>query len=291
MALTPSLRCGPAGWAHAHWSGLVYPRPRPRAFHPLEYLAQYFDLVEIDSSFHQPLRPEITRLWMKQVAHNPRFVFTARLGRRFTYERVLEDAEVHTFAEGLRPLARAGKLGCLLMQFPWSFRFTEENKQFFIQVRRTFHEFPLVAEMRHSSWMVDEALGVLMDYRVGFCNIDQPPHLRAMPPTALLTSSITCVRLHGRSAPESASDYLYPAAELDEWRPRIEHLAGLAPRCFVVTANDGGGKSVVNALQLQAMLGDGRREAPPDLLAAYPRELESFSAAGPVQSRLFAAVA
>ena len=31
------------------------------------------------------------------------------------------------------------------MQFPWTFRYTEENRAFFIKLRRAFREFPLVA--------------------------------------------------------------------------------------------------------------------------------------------------
>ena len=30
--------------------------------------------------------------------------------------------------KGLDPLAESGKLGALLLQFPWSFRNTEENR-------------------------------------------------------------------------------------------------------------------------------------------------------------------
>lgn len=142
MALPKALRCGPAGWSCPHWNGVVYPRLRRRGFHPLEFLAEYADTVEINTSFYQPLRPELTRLWMAKVAANPNFAFTAKLHQRFTHERTLDYADVAVFKEGLWPMLKAGKLGCLLMQFPWSFRFTEENREFFIGVRRAFHEFP-----------------------------------------------------------------------------------------------------------------------------------------------------
>jgi hypothetical protein len=56
---------------------------------------------------------------------------------------------------------------------------------------------------------------------------------------------------------------------------------------FVITNNDGAGMSVVNALQLQAMLG-GPMKAPASLLSAYPEDLAGFSANQPVQRRLFA---
>src|ERR1700719_3111963 len=153
--MSPSPRIGTAGWAYPHWNGVVYPQGGPKNQHPLELLARHFDVVEINSSFYQALKPEVVRLWMKKVEANPRFQFTAKLHQRFTHARVLEDAEVAAFKDGLRPLLRANKLGAVLMQFPWAFRFNAENREFFIRLRRAFSEFPLVAEMRHSSWMAE----------------------------------------------------------------------------------------------------------------------------------------
>jgi uncharacterized protein YecE (DUF72 family) len=300
MPLNP-IHCGPAGWSYAHWNGVVYPKAKPRGFHPLEFLAGYLDAVEINTSFYQPLKPEVARLWVTKVAANPRFLFTAKLHRRFTHDRVLDPAEMAVFREGLMPLLKSAKLGALLMQFPWSFRFTEENRDFFIRLRRAFHEFPLVAEMRHDSWMLDEALGTFIDYRVGFCNIDQPEYTRAMPPASFLTSGIGYVRLHGRNpanalgaysqdAPRQRQhDYLYNARELAEWAARVERLRRSAERTFVITNNDPGGKSVVNALQLQRALETGRDLAPPDLRGRYRGVLSDFRTGRPEQNLLFQA--
>lgn len=301
MPLPPNVHCGPAGWSYPYWNGLVFPKTHARGFHALELLAGYFNAVEINASFYKPLKPEVSRLWTVKVSHNPAFMFTAKLHRQFTHDRLLAPTEVAAFKEGLWPLHRAGKLGCLLMQFPWWFRFTAENREFFIQLRRTFHEFPLVAEMRHESWMRDEALGTFIDYRVGFCNIDQPAWVRAMPPTAFLTSPVGYIRLHGRN-PENAlggfakdasrkkqHDYLYTPEELAEWRARIERIRRYASRTFVIANNDAGAKSVVNALEMAASLGDSRRCAPAGLLRRYPEALAGFHAEGQRQEDLFTA--
>src|SRR5258706_5638 len=90
---------------------------------------------------------------------------------------------------------------------------THSDSDFVIELRRACDEFPLVAEMRNASWTLDEALGTLMDYRVGFCNVDQPSGLRATPPDAIITSPVSYVRLLGRGASDwtqedSAADYL-----------------------------------------------------------------------------------
>ena len=187
------------------------------------------------------------------------------------------------------------------MQFPWTFRYTEENRAFFIKLRRTFREFPLVAEMRHSSWSHDEAVGTLIDHRVGFCNIDQAAYTKAMPPTEFVTSPIAYVRLHGRNPqdwkqdfghaakPIARHDYLYKTAELMEWRDRIERLRQFAALTFVFANNDIGGKAVVNGIQMAELLGDDRHRAPADLAHRYPMELAGLKTDRPTQPWLFAA--
>ncbi len=294
----PPPRCGPAGWSYPDWCQTVYPRPKPHGFHPLEYLSQHFDAVEVDSSFYQDPRPEIVKVWLRRVSDNPEFRFTVKLNRRFTHDRRLDPAGIRAFRTGLEPIKEAGRLGCLLMQFPWSFRFTEENREFLIRLRREFGHYPLVAEMRHSSWMCDEGLGLLIDYHVGFCNLDQPQRAGAMPPTAFLTSAVGYVRLHGRSYGSwfeefeepprvvARRDYLYSPAELAEWKARIDRVRRFADAFYVITTNDAGGRSVLNALQLQAMFGVVRR-APATLAKTYRRQLEGFRPDAPVQRALF----
>ncbi len=299
MAEQKILRCGPAGWSYPHWDSVVYPRPKPRAFHPLEYLSRYFDTIEINTSFYGIPRQEVTRVWLSKVSGNPEFQFTAKLHRQFTHERCLDRDAVASFHRGLRPLLEAGKLGCLLMQFPWSFRFTEENRDFFIRLRRAFSAFPLAAEMRHGSWMREEALGLFIDYHVAFCNIDQPQRTSTMPPTGCLTSSIGYARLHGRGygrwfqefdQPRRRGrrpDYLYSPEELAGWKARIDSVRQFADRVYVITANDGAGHSVVNALQLQSMFGLGSNRAPASLARTYRKQLNAYRPDTPLQNSLF----
>lgn len=187
------------------------------------------------------------------------------------------------------------------MQFPWSYQFSAANREFLLRLRRAFHEFPLVAEMRHDSWLAAEALGTFVDYKIGFCNIDQPEYAHAMPPASILTSGIGYVRLHGRNgktarvpdlpavAGARQNDYLYPEVELAEWLSRIQHLARFAERTFVVFNNDGGARSVVNALQMRALLGQGRTTAPLGLRRKYPVELQQFGPRQAEQQWLFPA--
>ncbi len=299
-------RIGVAGWSYPHWEGLVYPKVRRGATHALESISRIVDAVEINSSFYRPIRPEYARLWVKMAESNPRFLFSAKLHQTFTHGRQISPSEAAIFSEGLRPIQKAGRLGALLMQFPWSFRFTSENRAFLIELRRVFHEFPLVAELRHASWLGEEAQGTLIDYKIGFCNIDQPAHTSAMPATALLTSRVGYVRLHGRNPENSVAsyrqdaerqhqhDYLYSPDELAQWRLRIEKFRQFADRTMVIFNNDPKGKSVVNALQLQNLYDPSRGAAPLPLVHQYRMALAGFRpapnrAAFAVQPDLFQA--
>lgn len=288
--LPSDVRIGLSGFLHPDWKGLVYPKEAAIRRHALATVSRFVDVIELDKL----PGPETASVWLHAVRDNPRFQFTALLPREFTYRRELQAGAIAAFKQGLWPLHKAKKLGAVVFEFPWAFRYNQENREFLIRLRRAFHEFPLAAEFRHESWSYDEALGTLIDYRIGLVNIDQPAYFRAMPPTAYLTSPVAYVRLHGRAGRQAFQEYeaparppyLYTRGELQEWRPRIERLSNHAKATFVVTTNSAGARSAVNALQLQALLTDTPREAPPDLLAAYYRELAEFRSRRPVQPRL-----
>jgi len=45
-----SIRIGTAGWSYKDWEGIVYPAGlKKKKMHPAEYLAQYFDVIEINT--------------------------------------------------------------------------------------------------------------------------------------------------------------------------------------------------------------------------------------------------
>ena len=79
------IRVGTAGWHYEDWNGTVYPRPRPRGFDPLETLSHLFDAIEINVTFYRVPDPSMTRTWVRRVASNPDFRFTAKLFRDLTH--------------------------------------------------------------------------------------------------------------------------------------------------------------------------------------------------------------
>jgi uncharacterized protein YecE (DUF72 family) len=260
MAKAPSqavILIGPAGWSYPDWRGIVYPKHKPRGFHELDYLAHFFDAVEINTTFYNPPRPEVVKGWVRQVEHNHNFTFTAKLWQGFTHDRNATPEDERIFKQGIEPLAEAKCLGALLLQFPWSFKNTAESREYVTKLCQQFREYPLVIEVRHNSWNKPEILGMLSELGIGFCNIDQPVIGRSIKPTENVTSPVGYVRLHGRNYKEwftSSGDpgerynYLYRLEELDPWVERIRHIAKESKVTFVITNNHARGKAVTNAL-------------------------------------------
>jgi len=283
---------GPAGWAYKDWDGIVYPPGLKRSQHPAEYLAQFFDLIEINTSFYGPLKPEHAKLWCRKVAAvNPGFRFTAKLYKSFTHAPggAVQPTSAATLdptgederqvREGFDVIASEGRLGAVLAQFPISFRNTLENRDYLESLIRRFHEYPLAVEVRHASWNNEGIIRYFMEKGVSFCNIDQPALGQSLRPTEHVTARIAYVRLHGRNYdqwfehehPQDRYNYLYSEAELARWKVRVESIAQKAEVTFVVANNHFEGKAAVNSLQLRHLLTGEKVRAPEPLVHHYPQ--------------------
>jgi len=283
---------GVAGWSYDDWAGMVYPSPKPKGFDPLAYLAGYLDTIEINSTFYRPPASKAAASWARRVAENPRFSFTAKLWRRFTHERAEAwgSADVDVVRAGLAPLMEAGRLGCLLIQFPWSFKREPASREWLGDVIAAFREFPLAVEVRHGSWNVPEFYASLAEHGVGAVNIDQPLFRHSIKPDAQVTAGIGYVRLHGRNYEnwfrEDAEtheryDYLYTKDELAGWLDRIHEVAERARATYVIANNHFRGQAVVNIAMLRRLAGEDTVLVPPDLWSAYRAPLESAGLVAP----------
>jgi uncharacterized protein YecE (DUF72 family) len=297
-ALLPhQVRVGPAGWSYSDWANYVYPARRPKGFHEAGYLAQFFDTIEINTSFYQPLRPDHAALWLDRVAANPLFIFTAKLWQRFTHDPSATLEEERAVREGFDVLRKAEKLGAVLAQFPFSFHHSAETVAYLKSVLTRFADYPLVVELRHASWQSTDTLDLLREYQAGFCNIDQPIIGRSLEPSAETTSSVAYVRLHGRrydtwfsddpaTPPSERYNYLYSTEELNPWVARIRTIRANARNTFVITNNHYQGKAVVNALELISLL-KGTTVKVPEPLRQHYAQLERIASQMPAEPTLF----
>jgi len=294
-----TIRFGPAGWLYKDWNGIVYPAIKPRGFDSLRYIAEFFDTVEINSSYYGPPTARTAASWVSRVDGASSFRFTAKLWKRFTHERdrAWSTEDVDRVRTGFDVLADAGRLGSVLLQFPWSYKRTEENREWLNDVVQTFREYPLVVEVRHASWLTPDFFRTLEEEGIGFVNIDQPLYRDSIGPTSHATSHVGYVRVHGRNykdwfrekAPvEQRYNYLYTPEELEPWAERAQELAAdpATREVYVITNNHYKGKAVANAVMLKAMVTGERVPAPSQVFETYADTVGDY--AEPVTSPLTA---
>jgi uncharacterized protein YecE (DUF72 family) len=285
MKTKRKIRVGPAGWSYKDWEGVVYPQKPGSKFDPLAYLARFFDTIEINSSFYRPFTASTAKSWARRVSEAADFIFTAKLHRAFTHERgKATGADEKAVREGLDTLAVEKKLGAVLIQFPWSFKNTDDDRLYLTKLLAQFKDYPLVLEVRHSSWNQPQIYEWLEDLGVGICNVDQPVFARSIKPAAVATSQVGYVRLHGRNyqdwfrdkAPrDDRYNYLYSLDELDPWVTRVKEIAAKTKESYVITNNHFRGQAVVNALEIKATLKEQRVIAPAPLFEKYPALIDS----------------
>jgi uncharacterized protein YecE (DUF72 family) len=245
MKTRPTIHVGTSGWSYPKgegtWKGFFYP---PGKINELEYYSQYFNTVEINSSFYRPPNPGYVHNWARRVPAG--FLFAMKLWQKFTHpgmyrnatgeEAIVSQRDVDVFRSSVEPLARPGKLGALLVQFPPSFKNDDYGRQILGAVTKTFGEYPLAVELRHRSWSDDEnTAGLLRRNNVAWVQIDEPRFSTSLAPEVPVTADIAYFRFHGRNAQdwwsgdsESRYRYLYPPEEIEELGRRVRDAAGRA---------------------------------------------------------------
>jgi uncharacterized protein YecE (DUF72 family) len=289
---------GTSGWSYPQgrgaWTGIFYPagpEPAGRRVDALAYYAERFETVEVNSSFYRPPSPAVARSW---AARTPsRFLFSVKLYQRFTHPAMADrpegevawsaqPAEVDVFRRALEPIARAGKLGALLAQFPPSFAASAATRDYLRWLLATFKDYPLAVELRHRSWSDERAvtLEILGEFGAAWVQIDEPKfRFSIRQDFRPNVPGLYYMRLHGRNAAtwwrheaaEERYDYLYTPDELRPFADAAREAARHVRRVLVYLNNHFAAKAVANAVMLKHQLGQRVSAGfPPAFLARYP---------------------
>lgn len=251
------IRLGTSGFSYDDWIGEVYPKDLPR-WQWLTYYATEFDSVELNVTYYRMPSLKIIQGWIERTPEN--FLFSLKAHRSITHER--EEPDFPTFNRAIEPLIDAGKLACILAQFPHSFHPTEENRRYLFKLREGFKHLPVVVELRDSKWLQSDVFKLLEELQFGFCCVDEPQIKGLLPPIVRSTSPVAYVRFHGRNAEKwwrheqawERYDYTYNVDELRDWIPRIHELEHNSPLTLVYANNHYKGQSVDTLRKLNSLL-------------------------------------
>jgi four helix bundle protein len=281
-SLLTMILVGTSGWHYpagrGTWNGVFYPLRRPAKFDELAYYAEHFDTVEINATFYRMPEPAMSQAWLRRTP--PGFVFSVKLYQKFTHpdmflarasggEWDVSGADVELFRRGIDPIAGAGRLGAVLVQFPPSFHADPEARDYLDWLLTSLSGYPLAVELRHQSWIEDAAATTahLAARGATWARTDAPTkdlggHLSESA-SGKTTSEVFYVRLHGRNAAawwiheesEDRYDYLYAAAELEPFAREARAASAAGRRVLLYLNNHFSAKAVANAAVLKHQLG------------------------------------
>jgi uncharacterized protein YecE (DUF72 family) len=248
MALT-RLYLGTGGFSNEDWVGIFYP-PELKKTQWLEFYAQHFNAVEINSTFYAvPGQKQMANM-LERTERN--VMFCAKLHQSFTHDLSATSESASKYLYTMHPLIAGERFGAVLAQFPFKFKNTTESRAYLSQLAEWFQGVPVAVEFRHSSWDKEPVYQFLADLGLHAVSVDLP-RLEGLPAPMLKRSSFVYIRLHGRNSGNwfegkdaaERHDYLYTNDELEPW-VRTLHASGVR-NAYVFFENTTRGQGLENA--------------------------------------------
>lgn len=296
-AAPPHYRVGTASWTDPTLLATGFYPPAVRtAEQRLRFYAEHFDTVEVDATYYALPSERNSVLWVERTPAAFRFNIKAFafLTQHAAETRALpqalramlpgdtqvqprverppaevRDLAFEMFHAALAPLERAGKLGCILLQFPPWFVASPEHEAYIDRCREKLPGYRLAIELRHRSWFdgrTEHTLAFLRERQLVLVCLDAPAATSIPTPPYVATTDIAYVRLHGRnreawfkrhSTAAERFKYLYADSELRECAARLRSLED-ARTVYVIFNNCYGDYGVRNAATMRGLLEGGR---------------------------------
>jgi len=293
---TPQYRVGTASWTDPTLLATPFYPPAARSAEArLRFYAGHFDTVEVDSTYYALPSERNARLWAERTDDDFRFNIKAFawLTGHAAETRALPPAlrtllpttasghprvdkpppealrlAFAMFRNALAPLRDAGKLACILLQFPPWFAAQPRHEAHIDLCREHLPDDHLAVEFRHRSWFdarLPQTLEFLTRRNLSFVCLDAPSAPTIPRTPYMLTTDIGYVRLHGRNrlawfqrqgTAAQRFNYLYSDSELRECAQQIRRTQG-GREMYVIFNNCYADYGVRNALTMRQLLGVG----------------------------------
>ena len=267
---------GTSSWSDPGFVKDWYPAGLP-ARERLAHYAAHFEAVEVNATFYAVPAARTVARWARETPDG--FTFDVKVHRllsrhraelkdlppalreraetdargRVVLDRRLEDAMTDALLEGIEPLERAGKLGCLLVQLTPAFRPGDHDLHELEPLLARLAPCPVAIELRHRGWLEgarrERTLGFYEQHGAVFVCVDGP---EGRSPTivpnldAVTVPRLAYLRAHGRNAEGYTTgrsvaerfDHVYAGDELAEIAGRAERLAEEAAEVHVMFNNN-----------------------------------------------------
>ena len=274
LSMPGSVYIGTSGYSYSDWVGPVYPVGTDRS----QFLRKYsfmFPVVELNFSYYR--QPDSALLERMADTTSDSFRFSIKGHKSITH--IISDewkSESKRFKEGVAALADRNRLASILLQFPFSFHYTEQNRVYLARLCDSLSPLPISVEFRNVEWHSERVIAAMRARNIGYAATDYPD-LDGLPPAiAEATSDVGYIRFHGRNRENwwtgdnaSRYDYLYSDDEIDEWIERIRRIASQTRTLIAVFNNHWRGQAVQNAVMLTDRL---RAKTDLDIVAADGRD-------------------
>ena len=224
------VRIGTCSWADDALAKYFYP-PKLPAKERLAWYSQFFDTVEVDSTYYRLPGESMVQGWADRTPdgftmHVKAFGLMTRhpvklevlpedlrdvmpvdeRGRVDRPPRELRGEVFRRFLEALEPLRSAGKLGGILFQFPSYVVFKDASLEYLEWAREQLGSDEMLVEFRHRSWLDEdnrvETLSFLERIGAAYVTVDAPRSDTAknlIPTVPAVTAGTAYVRFHGRN--------------------------------------------------------------------------------------------
>ncbi len=246
---------GTSGWSYRHWRERFYPSDVPQR-RWLEYYAEHFATVELNSSFYHEPKPTTYDGWRERTP--AAFVFAVKMNRFITHRRRLAEVAESTERVLTGACRLKDKLGPVLVQLPPSLERDDDLLAHFLGLVRGCEpgrDLRYAFEFRTDSWLTDEVYRALEQANCALCWNDYGRVGISGVPTA----DFTYIRRHGAGGRYTGcySD----EALMQDARLVVRHL-GQGRDVFVYFNNDAEAFAVQNARTLTSLLQEGTGGSP-----------------------------
>jgi len=261
----------------------------------LEWYAQHFEMVEVNSTFYSVPEPRMVERWCAATPDD--FTFDVKLHQLLSFHSTrakllppdlqrraeidargnakatpdLQEALLKIFLRGTSIFEKAGKLGVFLLQLSPAFSPRKHELAELEPLMEILSGYDLAIEFRNRNWAIGDQLQLTIDFlqthHAIFVNVDAPAseHFMVMPSEIdeVTNSNVAYLRLHGRNAKAYITgktvaarfDYDYSEGEIKEVAQRSRKLAKEARELHVIFNNNNLDYAPRAALRLRKALG------------------------------------